>query len=162
IFVSMPADQFNTNSENAFKWALMDLIKKQGFFPEVFFNPKTTKGLAASISWSPDAVERVLKQCIGAVLVGLPRWHFRDSNRSVLIATEYCQYEGALARNLNLPLLVFVQEGVLRRGVFDSNFGPYVTTLPSKVGASWIKSQDCTIALDKWIVQMKTRRDIFI
>jgi hypothetical protein len=39
----MTADHFNSKAQNAFKWALVFLLEKQGFFPEIFFNPKTAR-----------------------------------------------------------------------------------------------------------------------
>jgi predicted nucleotide-binding protein len=162
VFVSTPADQFNSKTMNAIKWSLIDLIRKRGLFPEIFFNPKTTEGLAACISWTPDAAERVLRHCAGAVLMGLPRWRFPNQKGDVLMATEYCQYEGALARTLGLPLLIFIQEGVLRRGVFDNSFGAFIATIPRDADASWVKSEVCRIAVSKWLAQIEKRRDIFL
>lgn len=162
VFVSTPADQFNAKPLNALKWGLISLIQKRGLFPEIFFNPKTTEGLAASVSWTPDAAERVLRHCVGAVLMGLPRWRFPNQKGNIMMSTEYCQYEGAIARTLGLPLLVFIQDGVLRRGVFDNSFGSFIATIPRDADASWLKSEVCRIAVNKWLTQIDKRRDIFL
>jgi hypothetical protein len=162
IFVSVPADHVNDERQNEFKWGLIDLIQRKGFFPEIFFNPKTSEGLAASVAWTPDRAENVLRRCVGAVLIGLPRWHFPGPDNEVLMATEYCQYEGAIARTLGLPLLVLVQDGVLKRGVFDNSFGAFITAFPRDVDATWLNSTLCGIALGKWIAQIEKRRDIFL
>jgi predicted nucleotide-binding protein len=162
VFVSVPADAFNSRRQNAFKWKLVDFIEKQGLFPEIFFNPRKTEGLAAPVSWTPDALESVMRQCCGAVLIGLPRWRFPGPKGETLMATEYCHYEGALARSLGLPLLVLVHEGTMKRGVFDSSFGAFITVFPDDVDGSWIKSQTCAIAIKKWMAQVEKRRDVFL
>lgn len=163
VFISVPADHVIKNKRQiAFKWGLMELIRNCGYVPEVFFNPKSSAGLAAGTAWTPDAAEDLLKSCVGAVLIGFPRWRFLGKGGPTLMATEYCQYEGALARAFGLPLLVLIQDGVLRRGVFDNSFGAYITAFPKNVDPTWLESDFCRIAIDKWISQMKSKRDIFL
>src|SRR5262245_44683913 len=103
VFVSVTADDPDAPNKNAFKWALIDLIKQRGFFPEIFFNPRSTEGIAAAAAWTPARAESVLRGCVGAVLLGLPRWRAADAKGKTLLASEYCQYEGALAKMLRLP-----------------------------------------------------------
>jgi predicted nucleotide-binding protein len=120
-------------------------------------------GLAAKLgSWTPDNAETVLRQSVGAMLIGLPRWSFPAADRSILMATEYCQYEGAIARAFGLPLLVMVQDDVARRGVFDNSFGAFIAAFPADADAAWLDSSLCAMAVDRWTAQIENRRDIFL
>ena len=162
VFVSVTADDANTPNKTAFKWALIDLIRKRGLFPEIFFNPRSTEGLAAAASWTPARAESVLRQCVGAVLIGLPRWRGSDAKGETLLASEYCQYEGAVAKMLRLPFLIFLDASVRPRGVFEQNFGEFIAEFPSDVDATWVNSPLCSMAVDKWMAQIQRRRDIFM
>ena len=61
------------------------------------------------------------------MILGMPRWRFKDDQgEQVLLPTEFNHYEGALARTLGLPTLVLAHQDVMRRVVFDFNFGGYI------------------------------------
>ncbi len=79
VFVSMPADQWLTQNQNDLKWGIVDEIKRLGYLPEIFTNPKGMPGLAAGMAWSATDLDRVARNCIGAVILGLPRWEFSTS-----------------------------------------------------------------------------------
>jgi hypothetical protein len=76
--------------------------------------------------------------------------------------TEYCHYEGALARTLDLPLLILVQENLMRRVVFDFSFGPYIGTFPKTATRQWLDTSEFAVPFGKWQAQLKKRRDVFL
>ena len=127
IYVSLPADRWLPPNLNKLKWAIVEEIEKLGHTPEIFTNPKGRAGLASAKTWTPRDANVGARRCIGAVIIGMPRWVFQDKNKDdVLLPTEFNHYEGALAHTLGLPTLVLVQEKVLRRVVFDMTFAGYI------------------------------------
>src|SRR5262245_13027614 len=119
VFVSMVADRLLTKTQNMFKWSVVEHIEKGGYEAEIFYNPRTTEGIAARKSWTPVEAEEVIRRCIGGVIIGQPRWNFANKR----LATEYAQYEAAILKTVSLPLMVLVQDDVQQRGIFEYNFG---------------------------------------
>ena len=127
IYVSLPADPWLSNNMNRLKWGIVEEIEKLGYVPEIFTDPRGKPGLAAAKSWHPRDADEIARRCVGAAVLGMPRWEFKDSDgQSVLLPTEFNHYEGALARTLGLPTMVLAHRDVRRRVVLDMNFGGYV------------------------------------
>jgi hypothetical protein len=165
IYVSMPADRWLTPDQNALKWGIVAKIESLGLVAEIFTDPRgpqATPALSADRAWSPDEAKRVARRCIGAVLIGLPRWTFSTPQGDVRLATEFCYYEGALAASLRLPMLIVVQEDVMRRVVFDSSYGPYLASFPPNAGRSWLKATDFRVSFKYWRSRLDERRDVFL
>jgi len=65
-----------------------------------------------------------LKQCVGALIVGVPQIEIADGTwkggpvTGVVLPTEWNQIEAGLAHSLNLPLMVIAHEGI-SNGVFE-------------------------------------------
>ncbi len=76
--------------------------------------------------------------------------------------TEFCHYEGAIARTLGLPTLVLVQEDVVRRGIFTASFGGYVGEIPAAADRTWLASDDFRVAFKYWLNDLAYRRDVFL
>lgn len=56
-------------------------------------------GLALAKAWNPRDADEIAWRCVGAVVLGMPRWRFRDGDgQDVLLPTEFNHYEGAFAR----------------------------------------------------------------
>ena len=99
-----------THNLNELKWGIVEEIEKLGYTPEIFTNPKGKPGLASAKAWNPRDADEIARRCVGAALLGMPRWNFQDVHgQPALLPTEYNHYEGALARTLGLPTLVLVQ-----------------------------------------------------
>jgi hypothetical protein len=131
VYVSLPADPWLSPNLNDLKWGVVEEIEKLGYTPEIFTNPKGMPGLASARSWSPEGANDIARRCMGAAILGMPRWRFSDgAGGEVLLPTEFNHYEGALARTLGLPTLVLTQRGVLRRVVFDLSFGGFIGQFP--------------------------------
>ena len=105
--------------------AIVEQVSSLGYLPrDICANPTGKPGLASSRAWSARDADEVARRCVGAALIAMPRWDFKDRSRRVLLPTEFChRHEGALARTLGLLTLVLVQQDVMRRVVFDPSFG---------------------------------------
>jgi hypothetical protein len=131
IYVSLPADRWLPKGMNDLKWAIVDEIENLGYTPEIFTNPRGKPGLASSRAWGARDADEVARRCVGAAIIGMARWEFKDSKGvDARLPTEFNHYEGALARTLGLPTLVLVQQDVMRRVVFDPTYGGFVGEIP--------------------------------
>src|ERR1044072_2328742 len=130
IFISLPADQWLTKRANHIKWSIVSAVEALGYTAEIFLDPRGAKSLSASLAWSPTECERVMRRCEGCVILGFARWRIDGEAGQIRVATDFNQYEGAVAHTLGLPLLVFVQEGVLRRVIFDPSYKGYIGVIP--------------------------------
>ncbi len=120
-------------------------------------------GWPSARAWSPSDAEDIARRCMGAAILGLPRWEFRDrEGRPVLLATEFNHYEGALVRTLGLPTLVLVHREVLPRVVFDMGFGEYVGTFPPEADVGWLDTDDFRVPFRYWTRRLDERRDVFL
>jgi len=162
IFISIPADQWLTKQENKVKWAIVSNIEALGYTGEVFLDPRGTTSLSAALAWSATECERVMRRCEGCVVLGFPRWRITSGSGHIHLATDFNHYEGALAHTLGLPLLVFVQEGVVRRVVFDSSYKGYIGVIPERANLRWMSKKDFTVPFGYFSEKLKERRDIFL
>jgi hypothetical protein len=162
IFVSLPADQWLTKQENKTKWAIVSAIEALGYTTEVFLDPRGTGSLSASQAWNASACEQVMRRCEGCVLLGFPRWRINADTGQIHLPTEFNHYEGAVAYTLDLPLLVLVQAGVLRRVVFDPSYKGYVGIIPEKPTPKWLTTKAFEVPFNYWREQLKRRRDVFL
>lgn len=162
IFVSLSADQWLTKQENKVKWAIVASVESLGYTAEIFLDPRGATSLSASLAWSAIECERVMRRCEGCVILGFPRWRIKSETEHIRLPTDFNQYEGALAHTLGLPLLVLVQEGVVRRVVFDSSFKGYVGIIPEKPSMKWMSAKGFTVPFDYFREKLKERRDIFL
>lgn len=162
IFVSLPADQWLTKQENKTKWAIVATIEDLGYTTEVFLDPRGTSSLAASQAWNASACEQVMRRCEGCVLLGFPRWRINADTGQIYLPTEFNHYEGAVAYTLDLPLLVLVQAGVLRRVVFDASYKGYVGIIPENPTPKWLTTKEFKVPFKFWREQLERRRGVFL
>jgi Predicted nucleotide-binding protein containing TIR-like domain len=157
----MPADAWLDSPQNELKWGVVERIERLGYTAEIFFDPRPSRSIAAGLAWSADAAEEITRRCHGAAIIGLPRWTFTASHETVLLPTEYCHYEGALAHVLDLPMLILAQENLLRRVVFADSFGLYIGEFPEGAGREWLETPEFETAFGKWEIELEKRRDVF-
>jgi hypothetical protein len=162
IFVSLPADQWLSDQENETKWGIVSEIERLGYTTEVFFDPRGTTSLAASQAWSAAECENVMQHCDGCVLLGFARWRFTHEADPFWLPTDFNHYEGAMAYSQSLPLLVFVQDGVQRRVVFDPSYKGYVGAIPKEPTIAWLDTKGFKVPFKYWKDQLSARRDIFL
>jgi predicted nucleotide-binding protein with TIR-like domain len=163
IYVSLPADPWLPDNLNELKWGVVEEIEKLGYTPEIFTNPKGKPGLASARSWSPRGANAIARRCVGAAILGMPRWRFGDDDgNTVLLPTEFNHYEGALAHTLGLPILVLAQRGVMRRVVFDLTFGGFIGQFPEDADVKWLHCSEFLVPFNYWKEQLAQRRDVFL
>lgn len=162
VVVIMPDDRWCDERENAFKWKIVERIEAQGLRTELFHDPRGIDSLCAAMAWSAANADYVARRCVGAALIGLPRWRFRGEDGPVLIPTEYAHFEGALAWQLRLPMLVLVQDDVLRRVVFDNGFQGRVGSFPAGSGPEWVERPEFAAPFRVWCRELAERRDVFL
>lgn len=163
VFVSMPADNWLSDNLNNLKWGIVEEIAKLGYQPEVFHNPKGMPGLASNKAWNARDADEILRQCVGAAVLGMARWEFQDKqNNPVFLATEYNQYEGAVAHTLGLPTLVLVQQEVQRRVVFDLSYKGYAGCIPPGADLGWLHTDEFRVPFRYWKAELDDLRDVFL
>ena len=163
VFVSMPAENVGlTKSQNSLKWGIVEAIEAKGFTAEIFTDPRGKPGRVASKGWSAVESDKVLRSCAGAAIIGLPRWQFSSPNGQMLLPTEYCHYEGAVAFTLGLPMLVVVQADMQRRVVFSGSYGTYIGEFPANANRAWLRTPQWQATFALWHAAMGERRDIFL
>jgi hypothetical protein len=163
IYVSLPADPWLPKNLNDLKWGIVEEIEKLGYTPEIFTNPKGKPGLASAKAWNPRDADAIARRCLGAAVLGMPRWTFQDvQGQPALLPTEFNHYEGALARTLGLPTLVLVQKNVRRRVVFDMSFGGYVGEFDPDADLGWLHTDEFRVPFHYWKNLLHERRDVFL
>src|SRR5690349_245327 len=145
VLISVPTDNnlafFNRPEWLAMKKEIIERVKKEGFEPIIWGETKLPLKDNEDDSWTFKVLDKVMRLCQGAIVLGLPRWIF-DLNSGVSdetqrqwigFITEYSQCEGMLAINQNLPTLLIKDHIVAARGVVSTHAGKYVVTIPPNV-----------------------------
>jgi len=165
IFVSSPRDEYLDDRRNALKWAIVKEIETLGFEAQVFGSPEGGRGLASREgSWSPNAADRVMQRCVGAAILGFPIWQCSraSTGRNVSLVTEYCHYEGAIARTYGLPVLAVLEDGVEERVIFNRYAGDPYIKVPPQADITWLQGSSFRAFLENWNTRIGERRDIFL
>ena len=162
VSVILPDDRWCNAAENALKWAIVERIEALGLVAEIFHDPRGIASLCAPMAWSAVNADYISRRCVGAALIGLPRWRFDTPQGCVQLPTEFSHFEGALAWQLKLPLLVLVQHDVVRRVVFDNSFHGRVGVFPAGAGSDWLETRDFTTPFNVWQRELSERRDVFL
>lgn len=162
VYVSMPADQRLTERQNAVKWAIVDLIRNLTYETQIFTGPHGGVGLAAGKGWSPERVETVMRRCVGAAILGFPKWFAKlGDGRDATLPTEYCQYEGAVAFTHGLPTLAVIDRANRRTGIFVEG-GLELILVPEDADPAWLNTPEFLGPFSNWTAQLRDRRDVFL
>jgi hypothetical protein len=158
VFVSATSDQSLDDRRRKLKAAIIQKIREAGYTPQEFWE----MGIAADLAWSFDNVDRVMRQCVGAIVIGFPRWAMSDSAHTTRFVGEYNHYEGAVALTLGLPLMLIVEEGVENRGIVWTGGGRTITRLPDDATSNWVDSPEFIKRFTAWNQALVARRDVFL
>lgn len=158
IFVSSTSSQGLDPERLAVKAAIIDEIRRAGFIVEEFFE----SGSAANLAWSFENVEKVMATCVGAVVIGFPRWQAQAGDVSLNLVGEYNHYEGAVAITHRLPVLLLAERGVENRGIVWRGAGRTITYIPEDAGPEWTSDPDFAKRFDAWQQELDGRFDIFL
>ena len=76
--------------------------------------------------------------------------------------TEYCHYEGAIARTCGLPILAVLEDGVEERVIFNRYAGDPFIRFPADADPTWAAGSAFRDFLNNWNMRIGERRDIFL
>jgi hypothetical protein len=93
--------------------------------------------------------------------MNLPRWTVENEEGVHLFPSEYCQYEGAVARTLGLPILGILDARLTGRALFNPN-ELQLALLPANADLSWLEKSAFTNAFASWRTKLDERRDVFL
>jgi hypothetical protein len=158
VFVSSTSDRSLDDRRRSVKAAIVRRLSDEGYSPQAFWE----MGDAENLPWNFANVDRVMRSCVGAVVIGFPRWALSDSGHTTRMVGEYNHYEGAVALTLGLPLLLVVEQGVEKRGITWEGGGRTITQLPEDATAEWTGSDEFTRRFQAWQREMGQRRDVFL
>jgi CAP12/Pycsar effector protein, TIR domain len=164
IFVSSPRPEYLDDRRNDLKWAIVSEIEALGYQPQVFGSSEGGKGLASGRSWSPKDADEVMQRCIGAAILGFPIWQCSGTagGKAASLVTEYCHYEGAIARTYGLPILALLEEGVEERVFFNRYAGDAFIRIPAHANPSWVTESNFRGFLESWNRRLGERKDVFL
>jgi hypothetical protein len=160
VFVSVNSDRSLDSRRRAVKQAVIDRLVANGFSPQVFFE----RGLPLELSWSFENVERVMTRCVGALVIGFPRWRVTpQGGEPVKLVGDYSHVEGAIAYARGLPTLVASEDGVLGQGiVYRGGTGRTVARLPADLDPVAVFDGEFGNLYSAWLSDLSARRDIFL
>ena len=164
IFVSSPRIEYLNSRHKEIKRAIVKEIEALGYEAQIFGSAEESRGLASRRSWSPKDAEEVMKRCVGAAILGFPLWQCSEAtaDKTVSLVSEYCHYEGAIARTLRLPILAVLDDGVEQRVFFNRYGGDPFITIPAEADRTWVTENNFHAFLDKWHKRLEKRKDIFL
>jgi Predicted nucleotide-binding protein containing TIR-like domain len=164
IFVSSPRNEYLDDRRNELKWAIIKEIEALGYEAQVFGSPEGGRGLASGKSWSPKAADEVMRRCIGAAILGFPIWQCSraTAGKTFSLVTEYCHYEGAIARAYGLPILAVLEDGAEERVFFNRYAGDPFISVPAQADLTWVMESSFRAFLEHWNGRLGERRDVFL
>jgi hypothetical protein len=158
VFISATSDQSLDERRRLLKAAIIHKILDAGYAPQEFWE----MGIASDLAWTFNNVDYVMRQCIGAIVIGFPRWAMSGEDYTIRLVGEYHHYEGAVALTLGLPLMIIAEEGVEDRGIVWSGGGRTITRLPSDATSNWVDGPEFTKRFASWRQALAARRDVFL
>ncbi len=163
VFISSPRDEHLDDRRNDLKWAIVKKIEALGYEPQAFGSPEGGQGLASGRTWSPTDADKVMRRCVGAAILGFPIWEgtATQKGQTVPLVTEYCHYEGALARAQALPILAVLEEGVEERVFFNRYGSDPIIKYPKPADSAWTNEREFQRFLEGWNGRVKQRSDVF-
>jgi Predicted nucleotide-binding protein containing TIR-like domain len=157
VFVSASSNRNLDDRRKALKAAILGKVRDAGLEPQEFWE----SGLAESLTWSFENVDRVMQKCNGAIVIGFPRWSVSEPSPGALVG-EYNHYEGAVALSHNLPTFLLAENGVENRGVVWTGGGRPITFIPENAEAKWVEEADFQKGFKSWLRDVTARRDVFL
>lgn len=162
VFVSVPMDHHLDQRRREVVHAVLQMISDAGFEPQRFLY----SGLPASMGWNFQTVDEVMRRCVGALVLALPRRAVSDPDDSrgdpTLLPTEWNHYEGAVANTLGLPTLILAEKGIADSGIAYMGGGRPILFKPQDADAGWLKEETFRHRFTLWLDQLHERRDVFL
>ena len=135
VFVSSTSNKTLDERRRLLKAAILNKVRDAGFELQEFWE----SGVPENLAWSFENVDRVMRKCVGAVIMGFSRW---TTSSSIRLIGEYNHYEGAVALSHGVPVFLLAERGVENRGVVWTGGGKTITYIPEGANASWVEEPD--------------------
>lgn len=157
VFVSVTSNRYLDDRRKNLKMAILNKIREEDLEPQEFWE----SGMPENLAWSFANVDRVMKRCIGAIVIGFPRRAF-DAPTAVRLVGEYNQYEGAVALSHNLPVFLLAEIGVENSGIVWTGGGKTITFIPEDAQATWVEETEFQKGFRSWSRDVNSRKDVFL
>ncbi len=154
IFVSCTTDTGLDDRRRNLKGAIIRILVQARCESQELFQ----SWIPVNWPWTFENVDLVMRQCVGAVIIGFPRWTLSQTK----LVGEFNHYEGVVAVTYGLPLLLLNEEGVEDRGIVWNGGGKFITYIPEEVGEQWLEDQRFIERFKIWLDEIDARRDVFL
>jgi len=159
VFVSVNSDRTLDPRRQLVKRAILEELRAAELSPQVFFEA----GLPQGLPWSFANVESVMRRCIGALVIGFPRWRATSHGGApVKLIGEYSHFEGGVALALNVPTLITVETGLQEHGIVYAGGGAQIVSFADDVAPTRLFDGEFGRAFDDWLGVLLDRRDVFL
>lgn len=155
IFISATSNRNLDERRLRLKGAIVKKVKTAGYHPQEFWE----SGVPENLAWSFDNVDRIMRKCVGAVVIGFPRWTTSQEGKLV---GEFNHYEGAVALTYGLPTLLIAERGVEDRGIVWTGGGKTITFVPENADGNWVNSPEFVKRFNSWLRELEARKDVFL
>jgi hypothetical protein len=158
VFVSTPPDMWLSKRIISVKTAVLNAVAAAGF------QAVSPDPMVSEHKWGVAYIDELLQSCHGVVLCAFARWRFADQREGypVNLASEFTQIEGALASNRSLPVLLFIESGVARRGVFGYDSDLPAIEVSDLLTPEWLTTGYVRGWFEEWCEQVKARDDVYV
>lgn len=158
IYVSVANDKRLDERRRRLKAAILAKLRQSGCEPQEFME----SGIPENLSWSFENVELVMRKCVGAAVIGFPRWTISEQSHETGLISGYLHYEGAVALTHGLPVLLLAEQGAENRGIVWTGGGKILTYIPQDADEGWVSGADFTKRFNVWLRELGARRDVFL
>jgi hypothetical protein len=160
LFVSVNADPSLGQDERRIevKRAILDRLRESGYTPQLFFE----SGLPIELGWTFDNVISVMRRCVGAMVIGFPRWQATIKGKTAKLIGEFSHFEGAVALSLGLPTMIAAEPDLLGRGIIFEGAGAYIARIPIDATGETIFEGPFGASLEVWLARLAEQRDVFL
>jgi hypothetical protein len=171
IFLSSPRDIYlkgDGGNRERFKQGVIQKIK--ALYNLQYYNPGVPlggSGIGTAKSWNYKEAKNMISLCSGVVLIGFRYWsdciQLGGNGEKKFLPTEYCHYEGAIARDYNIPVFPLLEKGVEQRIMFASHDADEIFEFPENADDTWLEKSDFNIFLERWSREkVEKRYDLFL
>jgi hypothetical protein len=158
IFFSCVNEARLSPNERSIRNALKTRLADAGYQVEEFF----VSGDATSMGWSFENVQKIVRSCVGGVVLAFRRYDIMSSEGPGIVASEFNHFEGAVMHSFGLPLLIVKDDLLGSRGIHAVEGGHVITMIPHGRDATCLTEDRFQLQYSKWIEKIEKRNDVFL
>jgi hypothetical protein len=103
-----------------------------------------------------------MRRCVGAMVIGFPRWRATISGKTAKWIGEYSHFEGAVALSLGLPTMIAAEPDLLDRGIIFAGGGAHIARIPTDATPETIFDGPFDASFKVWMARLEQQRDVFL